>query len=129
MRRGFILFACGCCSANHIIVYLIYLNAPPVSYLLFADDPIIFCGVTEEEALALRSILNIYEDSSCQQVNLAKSNILFGKGVPQHKVLILDIQEVLSYNKYLGLPTKISESTKKPFYPSRTVSVRELMGG
>ena len=93
--------------------------------------PLFFCGATKDEALAVRSILNIYKAFG-QQVNLAKSSVLFGKGVAQHRkdevLLTLDIREILSYDKYLGFPTKIGKP-KKAFCPSRTASTRELIGG
>jgi hypothetical protein len=39
-------------------------NAPSVSHLLFADDSLILCRATEEEATNLKELLRIYEECS-----------------------------------------------------------------
>ena len=50
-------------------------GTPQISHLLFVDDPIIFWGI-------VKAVLATYETASEHQVNLAKSRILFGKGIP-----------------------------------------------
>ena len=54
-------------------------------------------------------------------MNYSKSSIVFSKGVPQASrddiLNVLDMKEVLSHEKYLGLPTHIGKSKLKAFAP------------
>jgi hypothetical protein len=52
-------------------------NAPSVSHLLFADDSLILCRATEEEATNLKELLQIYKECSGQVINADKSAVLF----------------------------------------------------
>ena len=51
----------------------------------------------------------MYEKNSGQSVNFSKTNATFSKGVSAERIkritLFLDIREVLSHDKYLGVPT------------------------
>ena len=42
---------------------------PKISHLFFADDSLIFCRATIEECSTPEEILEIYENSSGQQLN------------------------------------------------------------
>ena len=57
-------------------------EAPIISYLLFADDTIIFCEATLDQTQAIKNILRVYEIASGQTVNFLKSDVTFSKGVP-----------------------------------------------
>jgi len=69
----------------------------------------------------VKLILDQYERASGQQVNFGKSSVVFSKAIPQSRsdeiLITLDMQEVLSHEKYLGLPTHIGRSKKKGFAP------------
>jgi hypothetical protein len=58
-------------------------DSPTITHLLFADDSIVFLEASTSNLAALRSILQTYEASSGQRVNLQKSSIFFGKGCPE----------------------------------------------
>ena len=79
-----------------------------MSHLLFANNTIIFCGTEEDQVNSAQHVLHTYEVASTQAINFNKTNVLFSKGVKDDRrariVHLLDIQEVLSYDKYLGLP-------------------------
>ena len=68
--------------------------------------------------MAIQGLLK-YEGASDQKVNCLKTTISFSRGVRDDKhsriAHYLDIGEVMSHNKYLGLPTVVGRSKKKPF--------------
>ena len=94
-------------------------EAPIISHRLFADDTIISYKAYEAQAKVLKNILDTYEASSGQQINCDKTQVMFSKGTPQsikeNILIIFDIREVLSHDKYLGLPTRVGRSKKKLF--------------
>ena len=63
---------------------------------------------------ALQSELTLYEHASGQKVNGAKTNLFFGKSVPDStKVALknfLGVPEIKEYEKYLGLPTVVGKN-------------------
>lgn len=79
-----------------------------ISYLFFADDSLLCKHGTTEDAIVMKSILQDYEEASCQSINYQKSSILFGAQMEEE--VIKDIMEVLQMpkctgeGKYLGLP-------------------------
>ena len=99
--------------------YRIYQNAPIISYLLFADDMIFFCDADVDQARAVQELLGKYERATGHLVNFSKSNVSFSKGIRTERrnqiTHCLDIREVLAQDKYLGLPTFVGKSCKKPF--------------
>src|SRR4051812_22845799 len=82
-------------------------DGPHITHLLFGDDNIVFLEASLESMAALKTILQQYEASSGQKVNLQKSSIYFGRGSQEERkvqlkqVLGVD-QEALS-ERYLGL--------------------------
>jgi len=78
----------------------------------------IFCNANYAQAEALKDILHKYELASRQTINFAKTNVVYSKGVSaecrNQITLCLDIREVLLRDKYLGAPTLVSQSRKKP---------------
>jgi hypothetical protein len=55
-------------------------QGPHVTHLLFADDSVVFLEATKESLQTLKSVLQNYELSSGQKVNLNESSIFFGLG-------------------------------------------------
>nr|XP_051207334.1 uncharacterized protein LOC127323201 [Lolium perenne] len=60
-------------------------QGPMVTHLLFADDSVVFLEATKASLGALRNVLQAYEISSGQKVNIEKSTVFFGKGCPEEK--------------------------------------------
>jgi hypothetical protein len=94
-------------------------QGPHITHLLFADDSVVFLKASPASVQTLRSILQNYEVSSGQRVNLQKSAILFGPGCdPNFKVSIKNEMgiscEALS-ERYLGLPTVVCRSKNGSF--------------
>lgn len=52
-----------------------------ISYLLFADDCLLFCRATRSKAQALKSVLTLYEQISGQAINFSKSETFYSSNV------------------------------------------------
>lgn len=83
-------------------------QAPVVYHMLFADDSYLFCKATEEEAVKVQQLLQIFERASGQRVNVEKSSIFFSMNVlAEHKRELcqsLQMAEANECSTYLGLP-------------------------
>lgn len=95
-------------------------KGPKISHLFFADDSLIFCyRATIEECYTLEEILEIYENSSAQQLNLEKIALFFSRNTSQ------DIQDTIKncfraeiikqHETYLGLPSLVGKNKCNTF--------------
>ncbi|XP_062028922.1 uncharacterized protein LOC133744912 [Rosa rugosa] len=94
-------------------------NAPAIHHLLFADDSLLFGKATAAKCSHIKEVLFVYELASGQQINFAKSSIVFSKKVPElDKILIADSLGVMiesKHEKYLGLPTYLGRNRTDSF--------------
>ncbi|KAL5556823.1 hypothetical protein UlMin_039059 [Ulmus minor] len=119
-----------------VMIKLGFLNfgrgALTLSHLLFADDSFIFMDANEEDAKVLCDVLKSYGDASGQLVNFDKSEVCFGKHVPnciRNKVAdFLQVNQVDCHEKYLGLPT-FADRCKKDIFLFIKNRVWDKLGG
>ncbi|XP_057518017.1 uncharacterized protein LOC130798939 [Amaranthus tricolor] len=98
----------------------------------FADDCIIFARANIDEALSIKNLLSHFEFFSGQQINRDRCELSFSKsleGYLRRRVSsCLDIKEVLSHDKYLGLLTKCFRSKNFSFVNLRDRIWKKLQG-
>ncbi|XP_048621839.1 uncharacterized protein LOC106398406 [Brassica napus] len=90
------------------------LEGPMIHHMLFADDSLLICRASAEQATELVKILKIYERATGQKLNLENSAITFGSKVTETvKASIQTITEIAKEGgtgSYLGLPECFSGS-------------------
>lgn len=83
-------------------------NVHSISHLFFADDMLIFSNGRLSSLRNLKKLPQIYESSSCQQINLQKSSMFLSKQICGRK--LARVQQVLECKvkqfpfNYLGAP-------------------------
>ncbi|KAA3486780.1 reverse transcriptase [Gossypium australe] len=94
-------------------------RGPTISYLLFADDCILFGEATNKGARLLKGILKEYEECSSQCVNFNKSTIFYSSNTSEENKgeisAILGVRPPIDMEKYLGLPNVVGRRKKESF--------------
>lgn len=94
-------------------------GAPIISHLFFADDSLIFCISTQQDANTVKDILLQYHTASGQLINLDKSEISFSRNVPTDRKndfqRWMQIKPMECHSKFLGLPAFVGRSKQQVF--------------
>ncbi|XP_075665089.1 uncharacterized protein LOC142634697 [Castanea sativa] len=94
-------------------------TAPTISYLLFADDSLLFCQTKQKEVQLLFEVLEFYAVASGQCINLEKSSVFFSSNTTEAQrewiTNVLGVKEVERFESYLGLPTLVGRSKYQAF--------------
>ncbi|WCJ29809.1 Retrovirus-related Pol polyprotein from type-1 retrotransposable element R2 [Euphorbia peplus] len=105
---------------------------PSVSHLLFADDSLFFARAAMDECHSIKQILSCYENASGQRINFDKTEIIFSKNVSSEMRAnirnFLEVKEVDSFQRYLGMPSLIGRSKKQIFSFIRDRIAKKLNG-
>lgn len=92
-------------------------EGPLIHHLLFADVSLLLCKANTEEATEIISCLKRYGDYFGQQINLAKSSIIFGSKVEEavkaEVKVTLGIDSEGGDGSYLGFPECFSGSKRQ----------------
>ena len=94
-------------------------NGPSITYLLFANDSLLYCKASLSKCHIIMEILQTYEIASGQKINSDKSSIFFSSNTPQS--LRQEIKRFFNANsnepleKYLGLLPIIGRGKKQAF--------------
>lgn len=80
----------------------------------FADDNMFYCKKSDEEIDHLVAILRKYSLATGQRINYQKSNVYFGKNIPEERRLQIKAKTNISQDGgssiYLGLPESFGPS-------------------
>nr|KYP43190.1 Putative ribonuclease H protein At1g65750 family [Cajanus cajan] len=92
----------------------------PLSHLLFADDILLFCHASEDQARLVASVLEEFSRSSGLKVNLTKSKFVSSRRVSQRRIETLEgllgIGHTNRIGKYLGVPMTHGQPRCADFY-------------
>ena len=107
-------------------------GAPRISHLLFADDSIVFCRASLDEANRVMKVLEEYERDSGQRLNKEKTSLFFSKNTSrevQDQVKgLFGAQIVRHHEKYLGLPPLVGKGKRKAFNHIKEMVGRKIAG-
>ena len=65
--------------------FLISRRSPTLTHLLFADDSLLFSRSNVDECEKVLEVLHVYEQSSGQQINKAKTTVFFSKSTMEEE--------------------------------------------
>ncbi|XP_075675045.1 uncharacterized protein LOC142644284 [Castanea sativa] len=90
-----------------------------ISHLFFADDSLIFGRATVKECTEIQRILQLYEESSGQQLNRNKTSLFFShnttNGIRDSIKAMFGAQVIKPHESYLGVPSLVGRSKRNTF--------------
>ena len=105
-------------------------KGPTLTHLFFADDSLIFCKASVQEAKAAVQVIEDYGKASGQVSNADKSSIFFSKNmreeVRQQILQVMGGMKQVKKSQYLGLPMVIGRSKSTVFKYIKEKIARKL---
>ena len=119
-------------SNVHIKGVAVCRGASRIFHLLFADDSIVFCRASLEEASRVMKVLVDYEGDSGQRLNKEKTSLFFSKNtsreVQDQVKSFFGVQIIRHYERYLGLPPLVGKGKRKAFNHIEDMVGRKIAG-
>ena len=119
-------------SNVHIKGVAVCRGASRIFHLLFADDSIVFCRASLEEASQVMKVLVDYEGDSGQRLNKEKTSLFFSKNtsreVQDQVKSFFGVQIIRHYERYLGLPPLVGKGKRKAFNHIEDMVGRKIAG-
>lgn len=104
---------------RHVISIEICRGAPSITYILFVDDSILYHKANMAENKEILDLLDVYEQSSGQQINKDKTSMSYSKNVkPNIRRMIKalwGVEGALEHTRYLGLWHVVGQAKSKAF--------------
>ena len=94
-------------------------RGPKLTHLFFANDSLLFCRSISKDCNNVLNLLGEYEFWLGKKINKDKTAIFFSKSTMDEAKSsiknLFQVQEVKSYEKYLGLPSLVGRGKKASF--------------
>ena len=107
-------------------------RGPKLTHLFFVDDSLLFCKANSQECGNVLKILEEYEEMLRQKINKEKTSLFFSKStkddMKEEIKNVLGVNEIRSYEKYLGLPSLVGRGKKASFNYIKDKVWRKLQG-
>ncbi|XP_027099102.2 uncharacterized protein [Coffea arabica] len=107
-------------------------NSPQISHLFFADDSLICCKATVQEAKQVQEVLKSYSVASEQLVNFEKSAVYYSRNTLRtRRAAICEVMGNLkeaTNGKYLGLPMAIGRTKNQVFGYIKSAVTKKMKG-
>lgn len=107
-------------------------QGPQITHLSFADYSVLFATAAEYHVQTILEVLDKYEKTSCQKVNLDKSRLYGSRNLSDvdKKYLAENLRVLLDDGKglYLGLPYTIGRTKNEIFFLCKGQSKSEIEG-
>ena len=115
-----------------IKVFSLCKRCPELTHLFFANDSLLFCRSIFEDCNNVLKFLAEYESLLGKKINKDKTAIFFSKSTTDEAKTsiknLFQIQEVKSYEKYLGLPSFVGRGKNASFNYINERVWRKLQG-
>ena len=105
---------------------------PQTNSLIFCRWSLLFCKANSQECGNVLKILEEYEEMLGQKINKEKTSLFFSKStkddMKEEIKNVLGVNEIRSYEKYLGLPSLVGRDKKASFNYIKERVWRKLQG-